>query len=137
LLWKTGLSANFGVQASRLPDSVPVVGQAGRLHPNNPQSWRRAENSKAEHDWCSAEEGCLLFRRIGLGCLGVIVFYFVGAIGGGVLISTFASNTHDKSVEAAMTGGVVIGPIAALLGGILGAVLSGGAERPPDHRQKT
>jgi len=78
-----------------------------------------------------------LFRRIGFGCLGAIVFYFVGAIGGGVLISIFSSNTHDKSVEAAMTGGLVIGPIAALLGGILGAVLPGGAERPSDHRQKT
>jgi hypothetical protein len=77
-----------------------------------------------------------LFRRIGFGCLGVIVFYFIGAIGGGVLISVFSSNTHDKSVEAAMTGGVVIGPIAALLGGILGAVLCGCAKRPAEDGRR-
>jgi hypothetical protein len=38
----------------------------------------------------------------------------VGLFGGMVLIETFSSNVHDKSIEAAMTGAFVIGPLVAV-----------------------
>ncbi|HQR34464.1 MAG TPA: hypothetical protein PLK30_17115 [Blastocatellia bacterium] len=44
-----------------------------------------------------------------------VIGYVVGAILGMLLINLFSSNTHDKSVEAAMTSFFVFGPIAALL----------------------
>lgn len=47
----------------------------------------------------------------GLGLVG----YLIGAFGGGLLISTFSSNQHDRSLEAAMTGAFVSGPIVAVL----------------------
>jgi hypothetical protein len=71
-------------------------------------------------------------RRIALGCIGSIVCYFIAAFGGGFLISVLSSNTHDKHVEAAMTGAFVIGPMAALLGGILVVVLPPRKTHPPD-----
>lgn len=46
-----------------------------------------------------------------LGAVG----YVIGAFGGGVLVSTFSSNQHDRSLEAAMIGAFVCGPIAAVL----------------------
>lgn len=45
-----------------------------------------------------------------LGAVG----YVIGAFGGGVLVSTFSSNQHDRSLEAAMIGAFVCGPIAAV-----------------------
>ena len=44
-----------------------------------------------------------------------VIGYVVGAILGMLLINLFSSNTHDKSVETAMTSFFVFGPIAALL----------------------
>ncbi len=41
--------------------------------------------------------------------------YLIGVGGGILLVNLLSSNTHDKSVEAAMTGAYVIGPVAALL----------------------
>lgn len=76
----------------------------------------------------------MVMRRVGFGCLGSLVFYFVGAFGGGFLITVLSSNTHDKGMEAAMTGGFVIGPIAAFLGGILGAVFTPGTRNPSDDQ---
>ncbi len=74
-----------------------------------------------------------MLRRVGFGCLGSIACYFVGAFGGGFLISVMSSNTHDKSVEAAMTGAFVTGPIGALVGGILGAVLARSTKGPSEN----
>jgi uncharacterized membrane protein YeaQ/YmgE (transglycosylase-associated protein family) len=72
-----------------------------------------------------------MLRRAGIGCLSAIVFYFIGAFGGGFLISVFSANTHDRSTEAAMTGGLVIGPLVAILAGIVGVVVSGNSQQPP------
>jgi hypothetical protein len=53
-------------------------------------------------------------KTFGLSVLAAIGAYLVGLFGGMVLIKTFSSNTHDKSVEAAMTGAFVFGPLAAV-----------------------
>ena len=63
-----------------------------------------------------------MLRRIGFGVLWAIPAYLVGALGGGFLVSLLSSNTHDRSVEAAMTGAFVLGPLAGLVGFLVGAV---------------
>jgi hypothetical protein len=62
-----------------------------------------------------------MLRRIGFGLLWMIPSYLVGAFGGGYLIDVLSSNQHDRSVEAAMTGAFVLGPIAAIVGFVIGA----------------
>jgi hypothetical protein len=57
------------------------------------------------------------------------VGYFVGAFGGGYAVSVLSSNTHDRSVEAAMTGAFVLGPICALISAIVGFIKT----RPAAH----
>ena len=59
-------------------------------------------------------------RRIGIAALWGVLGYVAGAFGGGFLIGQLSSNTHDPSVEAAMTGAFVTGPIGALLGAAVG-----------------
>jgi hypothetical protein len=66
-------------------------------------------------------------RRILIALLATLAGYLVGAVGGGWLISILSSNTHDVSVEAAMTGAFVTGPLAALVAFIAGFIL---AKRP-------
>ena len=63
-----------------------------------------------------------MLRRFGFGCLWAIPAYLLGALGGGALVSLLSSNTHDRSVEAAMTGAFVLGPLAGLVGFVVGAV---------------
>jgi hypothetical protein len=58
-------------------------------------------------------------KTFGLSVLAAIGGYFVGLFGGMVLIETFSSNTHDKSVEAAMTGAFVFGPLMAVVAVIM------------------
>ncbi len=41
--------------------------------------------------------------------------YVVGVVLGMLLVNLFSSNTHDKSLEAAMTSFFVYGPLAAVL----------------------
>jgi hypothetical protein len=48
--------------------------------------------------------------------LGALAGYLVGAFGGGFLVSALSGNTHDRSVEAAMTGAFVLGPLGAAVG---------------------
>ena len=50
----------------------------------------------------------LLFAAIGF-VLGAVIGYFV--------ISLFSDNSHDVSVEAAMTGIFVFGPLGAITAG--------------------
>lgn len=54
-------------------------------------------------------------KTFGLSILAAIGGYLFGLFGGMVLIEISSSNTHDKSVEAAMTGAFVFGPLAAVL----------------------
>jgi len=60
--------------------------------------------------------GRRLAIALGVGALG----YVLGAFGGGFLITMLSSNTHDRSVEAAMTGAFVTGPLTAAVGFIVG-----------------
>jgi hypothetical protein len=59
-------------------------------------------------------------KRIAMAVLGGVLGYVLGALGGGFLVSAFSSNTHDRSVEAAMTGAFVVGPLIGVLGALLG-----------------
>jgi ABC-type antimicrobial peptide transport system permease subunit len=61
-----------------------------------------------------------MLRAVLLGLAGAIAGYAIGAVGGALLIHLTSSNTHDGSVEAAMTGAFVTGPLLALVGGVLG-----------------
>lgn len=60
-------------------------------------------------------------KRVVRGILGGLLGYVLGGFGGGFVVSVLASNTHDRSVEAAMTGAFVLGPLAAIVGVLLGA----------------
>lgn len=53
---------------------------------------------------------------VGAGLLWGVPAYVVGAALGALLISRLSSNQHDRSQEAAVTGLLIAGPIAALLG---------------------
>ena len=61
-------------------------------------------------------------RRLGFGLLWGLPAYLLGAFGGGYLVSVLSSNTHDRSLEAAMTGAFLFGPIAGIIGFVIGAV---------------
>jgi hypothetical protein len=58
-------------------------------------------------------------KTFGLSILAAIGGYLVGLFGGMVLIQAVSANTHDQSVEAAMTGAFVFGPLAAILAVII------------------
>lgn len=64
-------------------------------------------------------------KRFAMGLLGGLLGYVVGALGGGLLISVLSPNTHDKSVEAAMTGAFVLGPLGAVVGLAIGFLRTG------------
>ena len=57
-------------------------------------------------------------KKFAIAVLAGLVGYIAGAIGGYFLIATFSSNTHDRSVEAAMTGAFAAGPIAAIVAAV-------------------
>ncbi|MGE3646381.1 MAG: hypothetical protein AB7F96_21250 [Beijerinckiaceae bacterium] len=54
--------------------------------------------------------------RILLILAATIAGYLTGAFGGGWLVSVLSSNTHDRAMEAAMTGAFVLGPLGAAVG---------------------
>jgi len=64
-------------------------------------------------------------RRFGIGLAGAVGGYLLGALVGYLLIGTFSGNTHDRSVEAAMTGAFVVGPFGAVIGFVVGVVFGG------------
>jgi hypothetical protein len=72
-------------------------------------------------------------RRLLFGGLWGAASYVAGALAGGLLTSVLSSNTHDKSVEAVMTGAFYTGPLAAVLGFVLAAALT----RPAKERGGT
>jgi len=63
-----------------------------------------------------------MMRRALIGLLWAVPGYLVGAFCGGYLVSMLSSNVHDRSLEAAMTGAFVFGPLAAVIAFIVGAV---------------
>ncbi len=68
-------------------------------------------------------------KRFAIGFLcgigGYVLFAFVGYF----LIEWFSSNTHDSSLEAAMTGAFIFGPLGLLAGFIAGFIAGGRAVR--------
>lgn len=53
----------------------------------------------------------------------LVIGYIVGAVFGGLAIAGLSSNTHDLSIEAAMTGAFVTGPATGILA-VLGYLIS-------------
>ena len=53
-------------------------------------------------------------KTFALGVLAALGGYIIGMLGGMFLIEAFSSNRHDRSVEAAMTGAFVVGPLMAV-----------------------
>ena len=64
-------------------------------------------------------------KRIGLGVLFAIGGYLIAAFAGYFLIATLSSNTHDRSLEAAMTSVFVFGPLGAIVGFAIGFIRGG------------
>lgn len=54
-------------------------------------------------------------KTFGVALLAAILGYIVGLFGTMAAIELFSSNQHDKSLEAAMTGAFVGGPLIAVL----------------------
>ena len=63
-------------------------------------------------------------RRFWLVVLGTLVGYALGALGGWGLVLALSPNTHDRAVEAAMSGAFVFGPIAAVNGAVAALVMT-------------
>lgn len=55
-------------------------------------------------------------RRFLHGLLGLVCGYAVGAAIGAALVALASSNTHDRSLEMAMTAIFFTGPIGAVIG---------------------
>jgi len=64
-------------------------------------------------------------KRFGFGLLGAIAGYVVVGVLGYFLIGQLSSNTHDRSLEAAMTSAFVLGPLGAVVGFVLGFIRGG------------
>lgn len=60
-----------------------------------------------------------LLKYAGVGLSG----YVAGAIVGYLLIGTLSRNRHDRAVEAAMTAAFVFGPIGAVAGIVVAALV--------------
>jgi predicted peroxiredoxin len=54
-------------------------------------------------------------KTFGVALLAAILGYVVGLFGTMAAIELFSSNQHDKSLEAAMTGVFVGGPLIAVM----------------------
>lgn len=65
-------------------------------------------------------------KTFGLAVLAAIGGYLIGLFCGMFLIEAFSSNRHDQSVEAAMTGAFVIGPLMAVTAVIMVLVVRAG-----------
>jgi predicted permease len=57
----------------------------------------------------------LLFAALGFVVVAVVSYF---------LISEFSSNQHDRSVEAAMTSIFFLGPVGAIVAGVIAFVRS-------------
>jgi hypothetical protein len=66
-----------------------------------------------------------MLRRVGFGILWGIVGYVCGAFAGGWLVAQLSSNTHDREMEAVVTGAIVIGPLVGLVAFGIGAWRAG------------
>ena len=63
-----------------------------------------------------------MLRRIAFGVVFAAIAYVAAAALGYFLIDALSSNTHDRSLEAAMTSAFVFGPLGAIAGFIGGCI---------------
>ena len=61
-------------------------------------------------------------KRVALSVVSAFAGYVLGVFAGYVLVDQLSSNTHDRSVEAAMTGAFLTGPIAAIIAFVVAMV---------------
>jgi len=64
-------------------------------------------------------------KRFGIAMLFAIAGYLVAAAASYFLVDLLSSNTHDRSVEAAMTSAFVFGPLGAVTAFIVGFIRGG------------
>jgi hypothetical protein len=69
-------------------------------------------------------------RRIAIGLLYALGGYLAGAFIGYFLVLQLSANTHDRSVEAAMTSVFFFGPLSAAIAFVIGAVRAGRTPPP-------
>lgn len=74
-------------------------------------------------------------RRVLVAMLWAVPGYLAGAFAGGLLVSVLSSNTHDRSVEAAMTGAFVFGPLCAVVAFAIAIRRAGGPPKEPLPRK--
>lgn len=64
-------------------------------------------------------------RRLALALAYGIAGYVAGGVVGSLLVHALSGNTHDRALEAVMTGAFVVGPLVALIAAAVGAVRGG------------
>jgi hypothetical protein len=64
-------------------------------------------------------------KRFGIVLIYAVSGYLCFAVAGYFLVGLLSSNSHDRSVEAAMTSAFVVGPLGGLIAIVVGAVRSG------------
>jgi hypothetical protein len=61
-------------------------------------------------------------KRLVVSLIWAFGGYLIAAFVGYFLIGQFSSNTHDRTVEAAMTSAFVLGPLGAVAAFIVGFI---------------
>ena len=87
-----------------------------------------------DHDQATTLPDGAVARRLRALLVGLLVAlpcYAGGVLLGIGLVQAFADNGHDRSVEAAMTGAFVFGPVAAVAGFVCGALVYARRGRAP------
>ncbi len=74
-------------------------------------------------------------KTFGLALLSAIAGYIAGFLAGLGAVEAFSSNSHDRSMEAAMTGAFVVGPLMAVLSVVV--ILIVRARRSQDKKDIT
>jgi hypothetical protein len=64
-------------------------------------------------------------KRFGIALLFAMVGYLIAAVASYFLVGMLSSNTHDRSVEAAMTSVFFFGPIGALVAFVAAFIRAG------------
>jgi len=64
-------------------------------------------------------------KRFAIAASFALVGYLVAAVAGYFLIGLLSSNSHDRSVEAAMTSAFVFGPLGAVVAFVIGFIRGG------------
>lgn len=67
--------------------------------------------------------------RLTGAAVGLVVGYLIGMGVGASFVALMSTNTHDKSLELAMTSLVVAGPIGAAVGLVAGLIKGGSRRR--------